>query len=165
MAIRDHLLSRRIPYEVVLHRPAPCASRLAECLHVPGRTVAKAVLLRAGGGYLLAVLPSTHRIDLSRLTEALGLEGLRLATEEEAVRIFHDCERGAIPPFGRLYGLTTLVDPSLAGSSVILIEGNMRHEVLRIRFRDFEAVEEPVRVRFAAEVAPRQRRLTRRRAG
>jgi Ala-tRNA(Pro) deacylase len=164
MAIRDYLLSHHIPFEVVLHRPAPCASRLAECLHVPGRAVAKAVLLRAGGGYLLAVLPATHRIDLGRLKEALGLENIWLASEEEVSRIFNDCERGSLPPFGRLYGLTTLVDPCLAGSSVILVEGNMRHEGLRVRFRDFEMVETPVRVRFAREVAPRQRRFPRRRA-
>jgi Ala-tRNA(Pro) deacylase len=165
MAIRDHLLSRHVPFEVVLHRPAPCASRLAECVHVPGRAVAKSVLLRAGGGYLLAVLPSTHRVDLARLREALGLETLRLASEDEVARIFHDCERGAIPPFGRLYGLTTVMDPSMAAASVILVEGNMRHEGLRVRLRDFEQVEAPVRVRFAHEVAPKQRRLPRRRAG
>lgn len=164
MAIRDYLLHRHVPYEVVLHRPAPCASRLAECLHVPGRAVAKGVLLRAGGGYLLAILPATHRVDLPRLRETLGLSAVSLATEDEVARIFHDCERGALPPFGRLYGLTTVMDPSLAGSSVILVEGNMRHEGLRIRLKDFEAIEAPVRVRFATETAPR-RRLPRRRAG
>lgn len=164
MAIRDYLLHRHVPFEVVLHRPAPCASRLAECLHVPGRAVAKGVLLRAGGGYLLAILPATHRVDFTRLRETLGLSQLGLATEDEVAHIFHDCERGALPPFGRLYGLTTVMDPSLAGSSVILVEGNMRHEGLRIRLRDFEAVETPVRVRFATEREPR-RRLPHRRAG
>lgn len=163
MTIRDFLRSRSIPFELLLHRPVPCASRLAASLHLPGRQVAKAVLLRAGGGYLLAVLPATHRVDLDRLRDLLGLERVSLATEDEAQQVFHDCERGAIPPFGKKYGLTTVVDPSVAAGDHILVASSLRHEVLRIRYRDFEEVESPVRARFACAAGPR-RRLRKRQA-
>jgi Ala-tRNA(Pro) deacylase len=78
--------------------------------------VAKTVLLKAGKAYVLAVLPATSRVDLDRLGTALKLDPseVRLATAEEIDRIFHDCEPGTIPPFGRLYGLRTIVDLSAA---------------------------------------------------
>ncbi len=157
MTIRDYLRSRSIPFELLLHRPVPCASRLAASLHLPGRHVAKAVLLRAGDGYLLAVLPATHRVDLDRLSDLLGLERVSLASEEETQLVFHDCERGAIPPFGKKYGLTTVVDPSVAAGVNILVASSLRHEVLRIRYRDFEEIEAPVRARFASAAGPRRR--------
>jgi Ala-tRNA(Pro) deacylase len=165
MCISDYLRCRRIPFETFLHQPAPSATKLARNAHVPGRLVAKAVLLRAGGGYTLAVLPSTHRIDLPRLAEILEEPELRLATEDEIEHVFIDCERGALPPFGRLYGLTTVVDASLAGGSDIVFEGNLRHQGLRMRYRDYEAIEAPIRARFASPISPRRQRPSSHRDG
>lgn len=149
MAIRDYLMSRRVHFVRLLHQPAASATRRAQCLHVPGRHVAKAVLVRSGQDYVLAVLPATHRIDLDRLGQCLHAADLRIAGEEEIERVFVDCERGAIPPFGRAYGLKTIVDASLAGASEIIIEGNLRHEGMRLRYRDYEEIEHPIRARFA----------------
>ncbi len=164
MCIRDHLKNRLVRFEFLLHRPAPSATRMAETVHLPGRIVAKAVLVCSGGVFALAVLPSTHRIDLDRLATTLGVEDLRIATEAEVMAIFDDCERGALPPFGRLYGLTTVVDPSLAGGSDIVFVANSRHEGVRMRFSDYEAVEAPMRGRFASMISPRRKR-DRRKAG
>jgi Ala-tRNA(Pro) deacylase len=158
MCISDFLRSRRIPFETLLHEPAPSATKLARSVHVPGRHVAKAVLVKTGEEFVLAVLPSTHRIDLDRLAGVLGASALRLATEDEVERVFNDCERGALPPFGRLYGLRTVVDASLSGGAEFVFEGNWRHEGVRMRFRDYEAVEGPQRARFAKAIAPRQSR-------
>ena len=158
MTIREFLTSRRIPFEYRLHAPAWCSSRRAQCLRVPGRFVAKAILLAGDNGYLLAVLPATHRIDLERLASAAQLTNVRFATPDEVGAIFADCEPGAVPPFGRLYGIPTIVDSHLAGGSEILVMGNFRHEGLRLRYRDFEAVEAPRRARFAVPESPRERR-------
>ena len=165
MDIRDYLRSRAIRFEVLLHRPAPSAARMAETVHLPGRIVAKGVLVKAADSFALAVLPSTHRIEFDRLEKLLGVEGLRLATEPEVMAIFHDCERGALPPLGRLYGLTTIVDSSLAGGAEIVFVGNSRHQGVRMLFRDYEAVESPMRGRFAAMISPRRRQALQRRAG
>lgn len=156
MGIRDYLQSRHVWFQTMLHPPSPSASKLAQSLHVPGRQVAKAVLVRAGGSYALAVLPSTARIDLSRLSQAFDGEPVSLATEDEMERVFGDCERGALPPFGRLYGLRTVVDCSLAGGAEIVCVGNTRHEGVRLRYRDYEALESPARARFAVNPSPRR---------
>src|SRR4051812_36984712 len=165
MHILDYLESRHVWFETMLHPPAPYASKLAQTLHISGRFVAKGVLVRAEGRYVLAVLPATARIDLARLADVIGGRDVRIATEDEVEGVFGDCERGALPPFGRLYGLTTLVDTSLSGGSEIVFVGNTRHEGVRMRYRDYEAVEGPIRTRFALETSPRRPRPPQRRAG
>ena len=165
MGICAYLRSHQVPFRSFLHLPEPSASRLARSVHVPGRRVAKAVLVGVGDGYALAVLPATHRIDFIRLAAVLGRAEVRLAAEEEVGRLFPDCERGALPPFGRLYGLRTIVDASLAGSAEIILEGNLRHEGLRMRFLDYEAIEGPIRARFAGLASPRRPGPETRRAG
>ena len=165
MNVRDYLIGQRVWFETLLHRPAPSASRLAGSVHVSGRHVAKAVLVRTDGARALAVLPATHRIDLAMLSLVLGMGPVRLAGEDEVIRTFGDCERGALPPFGRLYGLTTVVDATLAGGSEIIFVGNARHEGVRMRYRDFETLESPIRARFATAIEPRRRRPSHRRAG
>jgi Ala-tRNA(Pro) deacylase len=161
MCIRDFLLSHSVRFEVLLHRPAPSAAHLAGSLHVPGRCVAKAVLVRAGGVHALAVLPATHRIDTARLAEVLGVDLVGIATGAEVEAVFADCEPGALPPFGRLYGLATIVDASLAGGAEVAFMGNTRHEGVRMRFKDYEAVESPLRARFASPIALRRPRSQR----
>ena len=100
------------------------------------------MLVKAGHSFVLAVLPSTSWIDLARLSEVLGspVSDVRLATPDELFEIFNDCEPGVVPPFGRLYGLTTLVDSGLTESAEIVLGANTRHEGLRMRFRDFQAL-------------------------
>ncbi|MFO0911203.1 MAG: YbaK/EbsC family protein [Isosphaeraceae bacterium] len=150
MCIRDWLQSRDVWFERFLHCPAPTASRMASSVHVSGRRVAKGVLVRHELGYALAVLPATARVDLDRLGVILGNGPVRLATEAEVARVFVDCELGALPPFGRLYGLTTIVDEGLGRSGeVIICVGNYRHEGFQLRFADYEAIEAPIRGAFA----------------
>src|SRR5438552_623318 len=120
MNIDEFLCSQQVPFERLRHRPVYSANRVAQVLHVPGKEVAKTVLLRAGGGYALAVLPATHRVDLDRVRVDLGEEQVEMATEEEMDRLFPDCERGALPPFGSLYSLPTVVDEALAADEQIV---------------------------------------------
>jgi Ala-tRNA(Pro) deacylase len=156
MFIRDFLLARSVRFEVLLHAPAHSAAHLAGSVHVPGRSVAKSVLVRAGEAFVLAVLPATHRIDTNRLAEVLRVRELRLATEAEVEAIFADCEPGALPPFGRDYGLSTVVDASLAGSAEVVFVGNTRHEGIRMRFKDYERIEAPTKARFASPIDARR---------
>jgi Ala-tRNA(Pro) deacylase len=165
MSIRDVLQSHHVWFETLLHCPAPSATRRARSIPVPGRSLAKAVLIKVREEAVLAVLPATYRIDLARLAEVLGHDEVRIATEDEAAVIFHDCERGALPPFGRLYGLRTIVDVSLAGSDDFVFVANLRHEGFRIHYRDYEQIESPTRAGFALSPAPRRPRASRRRAG
>jgi Ala-tRNA(Pro) deacylase len=156
MGIAEDLRDRQIRFDSLLHRPAPSASRRAGTVGVPGDRVAKGVLVRAGDRFVLAVLASTRRIDWARLARALGEAEIRLATEEEVARIFHDCERGAIPPFGARYGLATVVEAGLADLDELVVESEMRHLDVRLGFADFLALERPLLARFADTPARRQ---------
>jgi Ala-tRNA(Pro) deacylase len=151
----DYLRSRRVGFESFLHSPASSATRLAGRVHVPGRSVVKSVLVEARGTFLLAVLPATFAIDLARLGHALGLDPgeIRLATADEIERIFHDCEPGTIPPFGRLYELRTVADVRLQGAGVLVFRTNTRHVGIRMEFRDYERLEEPLRADFARPIS------------
>lgn len=168
MSISEYLQSCDVPFKRMLHGPASCATRLARSLHVRGSTVAKAVLLvnEQSEGFVLAVLPATHRIDTDLIGPIMQGSNVRLASEAELERVFHDCELGAIPPFGTLYGIPTIVDASLSREEEILVESNLRHEGVQIAFRDFMAIEKPLLARFATPIDhPGARRSTQRRAG
>jgi Ala-tRNA(Pro) deacylase len=157
MSIRDFLKSQDVWFQPFLYTPVPTASRRAHSAHVTGRQVAKTVLLRDGDAYVLAVLPATLRIDLPRLSEVLGGGPVALATEDEMEQAFPDCERGALPPFGRLYGMKTVVDARLGAWSEIVCVGNTRHEGIRLRFQDFKAVESPLCALFATDHSSERR--------
>jgi Ala-tRNA(Pro) deacylase len=156
MYVMDLLRSRHIRFETLLHTPASSASKLAGSLHVPGREVAKPVLLKAGDGFVLAVLPATSQVDLDLLGAALRVDSdrLRLATPDEIEVIFHDCEPGAIHPFGQLYGLKTIVESSMASVGVMACGANTRHEGLKMRSSDYMAIEGPILASFQRSSAP-----------
>lgn len=152
MSIDVMLRAHGVAFVSLLHRPAISAARLAHSLHVAGAQVAKSVLVRCPDGFALAVLPSTCQIDLDRFALALGVHPVSIATEDEVAQIFDDCEPGALPPFGRHYGIRTLVESRLAAHAEIVFSGKLRHEGMRVRFADYEAVERPVRARFAIPI-------------
>jgi Ala-tRNA(Pro) deacylase len=148
MRVADFLSEQHVPFEMLLHPPAFTAQNRAKFLHLPGRQVAKSVLLKGPGGYLLAILPATRHIDPELLSEALG-GPVRLATDREITDVFPDCEWGVVPPFGRLYGLPVVLDDSLAPDAWMVFEGNSHAEALRLHCRDYEYLEKPRRLRFA----------------
>ena len=148
MRIASFLAEERVACEFLLHPPAFTAQKRAKYLHVSGGRVGKSVLLRGPSGYLLAVLPATRRVDLKAVAEALG-GPVRLATGEELAEVFRDCEWGAAPPFGRLYGLPTLLEESIPPEAWLVFETHSHMEAVRIRCGDFERLERPRRLRFA----------------
>jgi len=153
MRIAAFLADQPVDCEFLLHPPAYTAQKRAKYLHVPGGQVAKSVLLRGPGGYVLAVLPATRRVDLDRLAAALGGPA-RLATAGEVADVFLDCEWGVAPAFGRRYGVPTLLEDGVAPDAWLVLEGPSRAEAVRMRCRDYEALEQPRRLRFARPQAP-----------
>lgn len=149
MRLDEFLTNQRVYFKRLHHPPVYTANRVAESLHVPGREMAKSVLIRTGHGYVLAVLPADRRIDLERLRADLGEEQLGLATEWEMERVFSDCERGAMPPFGSLYQVPTVVDESLSEDDEIVFEGRDHEEAIQMKYRDYAALEHPRMGHFA----------------
>lgn len=151
MQITEFLTKRKVGFKVIPHPRAYEAQRVAQSMHLPGRVVAKTVLLRANGGYtyIVAVLPATKMIDLERASAALGGSKIRLATELEVAQHCPDCEFGVLPPFGSQYAMRTIVDESLAKDCEIVFEGNTHDEAIRMKFEDFVDIEHPLILDFA----------------
>jgi Ala-tRNA(Pro) deacylase len=151
MDVKEYLRQRGAAFEAILHPDTYSAQRLAHALHVPGRDVAKSILLRAGDGYVVAVLPATKDLNTHHISEALGGVKVELATEIEIGERFRDCEIGTLSPFGSQYGLTTIVEESLAAEEDIVFEASTHHEAIRMKFADFRRLENPRLIRFARE--------------
>lgn len=150
MRVPDFLSREQVRFETLWHPPAFTATKRAKYLHVPGRQVAKCVLLVGPVGPFLVVLPATRQVDTDIL--AAYLDGpVRLATADELAEMFRDCEWGVVPPFGTLYGVATLLEDSLAEDDWIVFEANGHMEAVRLLCRDFERLERPRRLRFARE--------------
>ena len=112
------------------------STRTAEACHVPGEALAKAVVLRRDGGYMMAVLPASHHLHLSALKSQLGHK-VDLASEDEIERLFEDCERGAIPALGQCYGLDVSVDDSIDPRRDIYMEGGDHATLIRMDGEEF----------------------------
>jgi Ala-tRNA(Pro) deacylase len=149
MKLEEMLTQRQISFERMPHRTAYTANRIAQMLHVPGKEMAKTVLLRSNHGYVLAVLPATHQVDLTEIGQELGEDHLEMASEEDMDSVFPDCERGAIPPFGSMYHVPTIVDETLSQDDRIVFENQNHEEAIRMSYRDFENLEHPRMGHFA----------------
>lgn len=157
MFLSQFLADRHVAFETMVHAPAFTAQKLAKFLHLPGRQVVKGVVLITGQGPVLAVLPAPRHVDLRRVSLAMETEA-RLASEDEVIGLFRDCERGALTPFGHLYGLTTILEDSIAPETQITFEAQSHGIAIRMRCRDFELLEQPRRLAFALEERQPRRR-------
>jgi len=151
--IREYLDSQHVNYECVPHTQAYAAQEVAETLHVPGRHFAKPIVLNADGRMLMAVLPATHRVDVHELKDKLGARELELVPEGELAKICTDCELGAFPPFGHLYGMDLWVDKTLTEAEEITFNAGSHTEAIRMKAADFLRLAAPHFARFAERVA------------
>jgi Ala-tRNA(Pro) deacylase len=140
---QEHIL-----YTVMSHSPAYTAQAAAASLHVPGKEVAKTVVLRAGDDTVLAVLPASYHVNLKLLAATVG-KAVRLATEEEFTHLFPDCEPGAMPPFGEIYGLPVYVDKVLTEDEEIVFPAGTHRDAIRMRYEDFSRLAKPWVCSFA----------------
>lgn len=147
--IYELLERERVSYEVLPHAKAITAQETAEATRVPGREFAKATIVKLDGRLVMAVLPASQRVDLDRLRDVTRASRVELASEDEFASAFPDCERGAEPPFGGLYGLEVLVDEALASNRKIAFNAGTHREAIRIDFDAFRRLARPVIASFA----------------
>ena len=145
MNIRQFLQEQAVDYEVIVHSDTFEAQRMAHEVHVSGHEVAKTVLLSVHNGSkcVVAVLPASRKIDLDKARQALNDPTVAVAPEQEIQKLCPDCEKGALPPFGRQYGTTTLVDRTLTEDEMIVFEANTHHESIRMALVDYVRLENP----------------------
>ena len=115
-------LDRNVTYDVITHDATMSSTRTAQACHVSGDCLAKAIVLRHDGGYMLAVLPASHHIRLTDLKRQVG-DDVALADEGEIERLFPDCALGAVPAVGECYGLDVIVDDTIQERPEVYLEG------------------------------------------
>ena len=129
--LTKHLHAQDISYDLLHHPHTVTSMEAAHAAHIPGDWLAKTVLLEDDDGYVMAVLPATHLIDLGELHRHFHRR-LGLATESEIANVFTDCEPGAIPPIGFAYGIDTIVDDSLAEQAEVYFEAGDHEQLVHV---------------------------------
>ena len=146
--LKSHLDHEHVHYDVLSHSQTFRALAVAQTLHVPEQEMAKVVIVKVKERFVTTVLPATWNVDMPCLRKIFGTHRVRLATEKEIMHLFPDCELGAMPPLGTLYGLPVYVDRSLTGDEEIVFEGGTHSEAIRMRYWDFAALVFPVVAEF-----------------
>ncbi|MGD9549308.1 MAG: aminoacyl-tRNA deacylase [Candidatus Krumholzibacteriia bacterium] len=139
----DYLTENSVDFKLVTHPSAFAAQDVAFKSGVPGRVFAKTVMVTLDGGMAMAVLPADSRIDFHLLREAARAETIALCLEEDFAEIFPDCELGAMPPFGNLYGMPVFVSGNLIRAETVSFNAGNHTEVITMPYRDFERLVKP----------------------
>lgn len=147
--VKGFLNSRGIKYVTIRHSPAFTASEVAASSDIPERRFAKTIVVDISGGLVLVVLPANRKIILGDLRDLFADHDVELASEDEFMKRFPDCERGAMPPFGNLYGLPVYIAQSLAEEPEIAFNAGTHHEVIKMAFADFDRLVKPRVLDFA----------------
>ncbi|MFH0963702.1 MAG: YbaK/EbsC family protein [Planctomycetota bacterium] len=150
--IIDYLKHARVPYKVLSHELAYTAQEVAAKSHISGREIAKVVILKVDGELVMAVVPAPRHVDLDKFSEATRGRSVALAHEDEFVSLFPDVDRGAEPPFGKLYGLDLYVDKRLAEDEEIVFNAGTHTDVIRMKYADFVKLADPWVADIAAGV-------------
>jgi Ala-tRNA(Pro) deacylase len=147
--LKEYLDENHVEYVTIIHSRAFTAQKIAAAAHVPGQELAKTVMVKVDGKMAMTVLPANFKVDLDRLREVTGAADVELATEAEFAEWFPDCEVGAMPPFGNLYGLDVYVAEKLTRDEEIAFNAGTHTELIRMAYRDFERLVKPKIARFA----------------
>lgn len=139
----------KVRYVTIIHSRAYTAQEVAAAAHVKGKELAKTVMVKVDGKMAMAVLPASHRIDFAALKEITGARELGLAAEQEFKGLFPDCEPGAMPPFGNLWGMEVYVSAKLSLDKEIAFNAGSHTELMRLSYEDFERLVHPKVMEFA----------------
>jgi len=145
----DYLDQNSIKYTTMRHSLAYTAQEIAAVSHIPGKVFAKTVMINVKGKLSMAVLPASYKIDFDQLKKAIGCDSVRLAHEKEFLNLFPDCEVGAMPPFGNLYGMDVYVAQSIADVAEIAFNSCTHSELIQMKYKDFEKLVKPKVVKFS----------------
>ncbi|MBT8379435.1 MAG: deacylase [Ignavibacteria bacterium] len=149
--LKEFLDANNVKYVSVQHSSAYTAQEIAASAHIPGKDLAKTVIVKIDGKMAMAVLPASYKVSFDNLKDALGGKDVRLAYEQEFVDKFPDCEVGAMPPFGNIYNLDVYVAEVLTENEEIAFNACTHTELIKMPFKDFEMLVKPIRFKFAVQ--------------
>jgi len=147
--LEAYLRENKVPFQVQHHAVAYTAQEVAAAEHVPGRMLAKVVVLLGDGKLSMFVLSAAARVDVEKAAAVLGAKEARLAHEDEFADRFPGCEVGAMPPFGNLYDIPLYVDKSLSEDETIVFEVGTHTDTMSMKYADFERLAKPTTAEFA----------------
>lgn len=147
--LKAFLDENNIKYITIQHSSAYTAQEIAAIAHIPGKDLAKTVIIKINGKMAMAVLPASYKVSFDDLKEMLGANEVRLAYEQEFMDKFPDCEVGAMPPFGNIYGMDVYVAESLAEEEEIAFNACTHTELIKMDYSDFEKLVKPKRIKFS----------------
>src|SRR2546422_5638554 len=148
--LREFLDSHNVRYIVISHSPAFTAQGIAALAHIPGKELAKTVMVKMDHSLVMAVLPASFHVDLSRLKAQAQATTVELASESEFKDRFPDCETGAMPPFGNLYGMAVFAEESLTKDKEIAFNAGTHSELIRLSWEDFLRLVKPRMLQFSS---------------
>lgn len=151
--LKQFLDEKDVKYVTISHSKAYTAQEVAASAHIPGKEVAKTVMVKINGDMAMAVLPASYTVDFDQLKRATGSSAVELATEDEFKSLFPDCEVGAMPPFGSLYGMQTFMATSLSEDEEIAFNAGSHTELIKMPFSTYVRLEDPVELAFSLEPA------------
>jgi Ala-tRNA(Pro) deacylase len=149
--LTEFLNSNGVKYVIIKHSPAYTAQEVAASAHIAGKELAKTVMLKIDEKMAMAVVPASHKVDIFLLREMAGTHSIDLASEEEFKSLFPDCEVGAMPPFGNLYGMDVWTSTALAEDEEIAFNAGSHSELIRLPFKDFERLVQPREGSFSSK--------------
>jgi Ala-tRNA(Pro) deacylase len=152
--LKELLDREQVKYLSIAHSPAYTAQEIAASAHISGREIAKTVIVKLDDKMAMAVLPATSQVDLGRLRELADVAEARLAHEDEFKLQFPECETGAMPPFGNLYGLDVWADRTLARQERIAFNAGSHAELIQMAYGDFERLVQPKLAEFTKAAVP-----------
>lgn len=141
--LKEFLDKEKIKYVSIIHSPAYTAQEVAASAHIPGKELAKTIIVELDGQMAMAVLPANRKIVLQDLREVTGSDQVKFASEEQFRQRFPGCETGAMPPFGNLYGMEVFLAETLTALEAIAFNAGSHTEVIRMSFKDFERLVQP----------------------
>lgn len=146
--LKEFLDSNSVKYVTVKHSPAFTAQEVAASSHIPGKELAKTVMVKIDGTMAMAVLPAQNQVDFHLFKKGVGAQTVKLAGEKEFKDMFPECDVGAMPPFGNLYGVNVYVAESLAEDEEIAFNAGSHTELIKLAYRDFENLVKPKVLKF-----------------
>jgi len=147
--VKEYLEENRIPYTHCTHRLAYTAQEVAAAQHVPGREMAKTIVIKSDERFVLVILPAVRKIDMKALRSELPFKHAELATEREFASLFPDSELGAMVPLGNLYRLPVYVDQSLSADENIVFNAGTHVDTIKMKYADFERLVQPTKINTA----------------
>jgi Ala-tRNA(Pro) deacylase len=143
MNLQSYLDEMGVHYRLLQHSTTYTAQDLAATEHIPGKQVIKPVVVRADGEFLMCALPASHRIDLEELRSQLEANHVQLADESALRELFPDCELGAEPPIGRIYGLPTVMDESIISDQTVTFQAGSHSKAVTMSLADYRRIAQP----------------------